>query len=95
MKLSGVGGNGDGYLVDVREEMVMYLMEVRGEWDGVREEWPESGSTGGKSPPETAKKTVSWYRSLVYRIKLSSGNVLMQLDYLDYHKTSQPLDQVP
>ena len=38
--------------------MMINLMEVRGEWDGVREEWPESGSTGGKSPPETAKKTV-------------------------------------
>ena len=37
--------------------MVINLMDVRGEWDGVREEWPESGSTGGKSPPETAKKT--------------------------------------
>ena len=47
-------------LMDVlRREMVIDLMEVRGEWDGVRDEWPESGSTGGKSPPETAKeKTV-------------------------------------
>ena len=44
-------------LMNVRKEMVINLMDVRGEWDGVREEWPESGSTGGKSPPETAKKT--------------------------------------
>ena len=45
-------------LMDMRWEMVIDLMEVRGEWDGVRDEWPESGSTGGKSPPETAEKTV-------------------------------------
>merc|ERR1719397_348207 len=48
----------DSVNIDLDEESFR-LMEVRGEWDGVREEWPESGSTGGKSPPETVEKLSS------------------------------------
>lgn len=42
-------------LIKVKWGLKKNLMDVRGECDGVREEWPESGSTGGKRPPDTEK----------------------------------------
>lgn len=60
------GASGGREATMEREEESRRLMVARGEWQGVRESWPESGSRGGKRPPDPAHVLAASRGSFLY-----------------------------